>query len=142
MSLLTLLSNFSVIVTIVYLKREQVDDTNNFRPQRGISWTNYSCSQVMLNRLVIFFRNNSDSLFFCRSFLLVDGGQLYIYGYDGKLICSPKPPGLLKNLLNEDIVGLSPDTLVLCDKADPKSLLLFDANTGKPLSPAKFTHEV
>lgn len=58
--------------------------------------------------------------FFFRHFLLVDGGGLYLYSYEGRLISSPKFPGMRTDILNAQTVSLSNDTLAVKDKADEK----------------------
>uniref|UniRef100_A0A7M4EL33 Intraflagellar transport protein 80 homolog n=1 Tax=Crocodylus porosus TaxID=8502 RepID=A0A7M4EL33_CROPO len=75
-------------------------------------------------------------------FLLIDGGGIYIYSYDGRLISSPKFPGMRTDILNAQSVSLSNDTLVIRDKADEKVIYLFEALTGKPLGDGKpLTHK-
>lgn len=59
---------------------------------------------------------------FYRHFLLIDGGGIYIYSYDGRLISSPKFPGMRTDILNAQTVSLSNDTLVIRDKADEKGM--------------------
>uniref|UniRef100_A0A7M4ELG6 Intraflagellar transport 80 n=1 Tax=Crocodylus porosus TaxID=8502 RepID=A0A7M4ELG6_CROPO len=77
-----------------------------------------------------------------RHFLLIDGGGIYIYSYDGRLISSPKFPGMRTDILNAQSVSLSNDTLVIRDKADEKVIYLFEALTGKPLGDGKpLTHK-
>lgn len=63
--------------------------------------------------------------FFCRHFLLVDGGGLYLYSYEGRLISSPKYPGMRTDILNAQTVSLSNDTLAVKDKADEKGKFWF-----------------
>lgn len=55
-----------------------------------------------------------------RHFLLLDGGGLYLYSYEGRLISSPKFPGMRTDVLNAQTVSLSNDTLAVRDKADEK----------------------
>ncbi|KAL9845072.1 intraflagellar transport protein 80 homolog isoform 2-T2 [Geothlypis trichas] len=77
-----------------------------------------------------------------RHFLLVDGGGLYLYSYEGRLISCPKYPGLRTDILNGLTVSLSNDTLALRDKADEKVIYIFEALSGKPLGDGKpLTHK-
>lgn len=77
-----------------------------------------------------------------RHFLLVDGGGLYLYSYEGRLISSPKYPGMRTDILNSQTVSLSNDTLAVRDKADEKVIYIFDALSGKPLGDGKpLTHK-
>ncbi|NXG08602.1 IFT80 protein, partial [Sakesphorus luctuosus] len=77
-----------------------------------------------------------------RHFLLVDGGGLYLYSYEGRLLSSPKYPGLRTDTLNTQTVSLSNDTLAVKDKADEKVIYIFEALSGKPLGDGKpLTHK-
>ncbi|NXB78948.1 IFT80 protein, partial [Donacobius atricapilla] len=80
--------------------------------------------------------------FFFRHFLLVDGGGLYLYSYEGRLISSPKYPGMRTDILNAKTVSLSNDTLAVKDKADEKVIYILEALSGKPLGDGKpLTHK-
>ncbi|XP_038273153.1 intraflagellar transport protein 80 homolog isoform X2 [Dermochelys coriacea] len=70
-------------------------------------------------------------------FLLIDGGGIYLYSYEGRLISSPKYPGMRTDVLNAQTVSLSNDTLAIKDKADEKVIYLFEALSGKPLGDGK-----
>nr|XP_030698247.1 intraflagellar transport protein 80 homolog isoform X5 [Globicephala melas] len=72
-----------------------------------------------------------------RHFLLVDGGGIYLYSYDGRFLSSPKFPGMRTDILNAQTVSLSNDTIAIKDKADEKIIFLFEASTGKPLGDGK-----
>ena len=54
--------------------------------------------------------------------MLVDSSNVYIYSYDGRLVCSPKYPGLRADILNYQTVSLSNDTVAIRDKTDEKGL--------------------
>ncbi|XP_053315521.1 intraflagellar transport protein 80 homolog [Spea bombifrons] len=78
-----------------------------------------------------------------RHFLLVDGGSLYLYSYEGRLICTPKLPGMRADNLNAQTVSLSNDTIAIKDRADEKFIYLFDALSGKALGDGKpLTHKI
>ncbi|XP_072771128.1 intraflagellar transport protein 80 homolog isoform X2 [Nerophis lumbriciformis] len=78
-----------------------------------------------------------------RHALLVDGAGLYIFSYEGRLISSPKFPGMRADVLNAQCVSLSNDTFAIRDKSDEKVILLFDALTGKSLGDGKsLTHKM
>uniref|UniRef100_A0A8C4E433 Intraflagellar transport 80 homolog (Chlamydomonas) n=1 Tax=Dicentrarchus labrax TaxID=13489 RepID=A0A8C4E433_DICLA len=78
-----------------------------------------------------------------RHFLLVDGAGLYTFSYEGRLISSPKFPGMRADILNAQGVALSNDTIAIRDKSDEKVILLFDALTGKALGDGKpLTHKL
>ncbi|XP_070439084.1 intraflagellar transport protein 80 homolog isoform X1 [Equus przewalskii] len=72
-----------------------------------------------------------------RHFLLLDGGGIYLYSYEGRFISSPKFPGMRTDILNAQTVSLSNDTIAIKDKADEKIIFLFEASTGKPLGDGK-----
>ncbi|XP_055022871.1 intraflagellar transport protein 80 homolog isoform X1 [Boleophthalmus pectinirostris] len=78
-----------------------------------------------------------------KHFLLVDGAGLYIFSYEGRLICSPKFPGMRADILNAQGISLSNDTIALRDKSDEKVIYLFDALTGKAFGDGKpLTHKM
>uniref|UniRef100_A0A8C6VHX1 Intraflagellar transport 80 n=1 Tax=Naja naja TaxID=35670 RepID=A0A8C6VHX1_NAJNA len=72
-----------------------------------------------------------------RHFVLVDGGGIYLYSYEGRLISSPKFPGMRTDILNGQTVSLSSDTLAIRDKSDEKVIDLFEPLSGKPLGDGK-----
>ncbi|CAH2247415.1 intraflagellar transport 80 homolog isoform X1 [Pelobates cultripes] len=55
-----------------------------------------------------------------RHFLLVDGGSLFLYSYEGRLISTPKVSGMRIDNLNSQTVSLSNDTIAIKDKGDEK----------------------
>lgn len=55
-----------------------------------------------------------------RHFLLVDGAGLYTFSYEGRLISSPRFPGMRADILNAQGVSLSNDTIAVRDKSDEK----------------------
>ena len=59
-------------------------------------------------------------LLYCRNFLVVDSSSVYVYSYEGRLISSPKFPGMRTDILNKSTVTLSDDTVAIRDKADEK----------------------
>lgn len=75
-------------------------------------------------------------------FLLIDGGSVFLYSYDGKQLSSPKWPGMRPDILNYYTVSLSNDALAVRDKSDEKLIFLFDTLTGKILGDGKaFSHK-
>ncbi|XP_045128913.1 intraflagellar transport protein 80 homolog [Portunus trituberculatus] len=72
-----------------------------------------------------------------RHFLVVDGANVYVYSYDGRVLCAPRWPGMRTDVLNSRTVSLSNDTLAIRDKSDEKVVHLFDATTGKGLNDGK-----
>ncbi|XP_034024184.1 intraflagellar transport protein 80 homolog [Thalassophryne amazonica] len=78
-----------------------------------------------------------------KHFLLVDGAGLYTFSYEGRLISSPKFPGMRADVLSVQHVSLSNDTIAVRDKSDEKAIFLFDALTGKSIGDGKpLTHKV
>ncbi|RXM33144.1 Intraflagellar transport protein 80-like [Acipenser ruthenus] len=78
-----------------------------------------------------------------RHFLLVDGAGIYLFSYEGRLISTPKFPGMRTDILNAQTVSLSNDTVAIRDKADEKVIFLIDALSGKPLGDGKpLTHKM
>lgn len=56
-------------------------------------------------------------------FLLVDNTSVYVYTYEGRMVCSPKFPGMRTDILNQQTVSLSDDTIAIRDKTDEKGLV-------------------
>ncbi|XP_036393390.1 intraflagellar transport protein 80 homolog isoform X1 [Megalops cyprinoides] len=78
-----------------------------------------------------------------RHFLLVDGAGIYVYSYEGRLVSTPKFPGMRTDILNTQTVSLSNDTIAIRDKTDEKVIFLFEALTGKALGDGKpLTHKM
>uniref|UniRef100_A0A4X1VGP2 Intraflagellar transport protein 80 homolog n=1 Tax=Sus scrofa TaxID=9823 RepID=A0A4X1VGP2_PIG len=59
-----------------------------------------------------------------RHFLLVDGGGIYLYSYEGRFLSAPKFPGMRTDILNAQTVSLSNDTIAIKDKADEKRTMV------------------
>uniref|UniRef100_A0A1A8F3D9 Intraflagellar transport 80 homolog n=2 Tax=Nothobranchius korthausae TaxID=1143690 RepID=A0A1A8F3D9_9TELE len=75
--------------------------------------------------------------------LLVDGSGLYTFSYDGRLISSPKFPGMRADLLNAQSVSLSNDTVAIRDQNEEKVILFFDIVSGKSVGDGKpVTHKL
>ncbi|XP_070399693.1 intraflagellar transport protein 80 homolog isoform X2 [Nothobranchius furzeri] len=75
--------------------------------------------------------------------LLVDGSGLYTFSYDGRLISSPKFPGMRADLLNAQSVSLSNDTVAIRDQNEEKVILFFDIMSGKSVGDGKpVTHKL
>ena len=53
---------------------------------------------------------------------MVDGSGVYVFSYDGRLVCSPKHPGMKAEMLNSQTIALSNDTIAIRDKTDEKGL--------------------
>ncbi len=56
----------------------------------------------------------------CRHFLVVDSSSVYVYTYEGRLVSSPRFPGMRTDILNRTTVTLSDDTVAIRDKTDEK----------------------
>lgn len=78
-----------------------------------------------------------------RHFLMVDGAGVYVFSYDGRLVCSPKHQGMKAEMLNMQTISISNDTVAIRDKTDEKVVYLFDAQTGKTMGDGKpVTHKM
>jgi intraflagellar transport protein 80 len=76
-----------------------------------------------------------------KHFLLVDGGGLYLYSYDGRLQATPKWAGMRTEVLNKNVVSIANDTIAVRD-ADQRSVLFFEIN-GKPVGDGRpITHSL
>lgn len=75
--------------------------------------------------------------------MLIDGGNILIYNYEGRPQATIKYQGMRPDSLNERTVALSSDTVAIKDKSDEKHLFLFDAQSGKSTGDnGKVTHSV
>jgi hypothetical protein len=50
----------------------------------------------------------------------VDGTGVYVFSYEGRLISTPRFPGMRTDILNAQSVSLSNDTIAIRDKSDEK----------------------
>ena len=76
-----------------------------------------------------------------KHFLIVESLAVYVYSYEGRLLCSPKWPGMRPEALSRQSISLSTDSVAIKDQSDEKSVHLFDTNTGKALNDGKpFMH--
>ncbi len=67
-----------------------------------------------------------------KHFLLNTGAGIFVYSYEGRQLCNPKIPGSVNtSLLSYRSVSLSNDVLAIKAGQDERSVLLFDAVTGK-----------
>ena len=77
-----------------------------------------------------------------RQFLIVESTAIYVYSYEGRMLCSPKWPGMRPDALSRQTVSISSDCVAVRDQTDEKTVHLFDSNTGKPLGDGKpFIHK-
>ncbi|KAL5004430.1 hypothetical protein ScPMuIL_017886 [Solemya velum] len=78
-----------------------------------------------------------------KHFLLIDSNGVYVYSYDGRLVCTPRYQGLRADVLNSQTVSISNDTVAIRDKADEKVIYVFDAQNGKQIGDGKpITHKL
>uniref|UniRef100_A0A2C9JF99 Uncharacterized protein n=1 Tax=Biomphalaria glabrata TaxID=6526 RepID=A0A2C9JF99_BIOGL len=78
-----------------------------------------------------------------KHFLLVDGSGVYVYSYDGRLVCSPRFQGMKAEIFNHQTIALCNDTVAIRDKTDEKVIYVFDAQTGKAMADGKpISHKV
>ncbi|TPX52368.1 hypothetical protein CcCBS67573_g09888 [Chytriomyces confervae] len=65
-------------------------------------------------------------------FLFVDNSTgIQVFTYEGRLVCSPKYPGLRPDFITSQSISLANDTLAIKDKTDEKSIYLFELSTGR-----------
>eukprot|EP00906_Rhabdomonas_costata_P015489 RCo022262 len=70
-------------------------------------------------------------------FLIMDNSSgVQLFQYDGRQVATLKLSGIRTEFLSYQSVSLSPDTVVIKDAFDPKSIKVFEALTGKPNSTA------
>jgi hypothetical protein len=64
-----------------------------------------------------------------RQLVVVDNlSGVQVYSYDGRLVSSPKFPGLRAEVLSSQTVALGPDCVAIVDKTDGKSTRVFPAS--------------
>ena len=66
--------------------------------------------------------------------LLDDMNGLNIYTYDGKQIQSPQITGVRFSLLSKKMIGISNDIIAILPPNNPKTIKLYDIQSGKPLN--------
>ena len=76
-----------------------------------------------------------------KHFLLVEANGAYLYSYEGRMLCSPKWPGMRPDVLNSGTVSISNDTIAIRDQTDERNIWIFDAQNGKSINDGKpLTH--
>ena len=76
-------------------------------------------------------------------FLMIDGGSILIFNYDGRSQTTIKLPGTVQGeAITERTAALSNDTVAFRDRADHKIIHLFETQTGKVAGDGKITHVV
>ena len=77
------------------------------------------------------------------TFVLVDTfSGIQVFSYDGKLLCSPKFPGLRAEFIHNHSISLNRDVLAVKDHSNEKLVHLFDVNTGSPIGGKPLAHSV
>jgi hypothetical protein len=56
-----------------------------------------------------------------RQFALVDGTSIFVFSYDGRLLCQPKYTSLRTDSLNANALSISNDTIAIKDKSEEDS---------------------
>ncbi|KAF8384242.1 che-2 [Pristionchus pacificus] len=74
-------------------------------------------------------------------FLLADGAGLYVFGYEGRLVCELKlPNSALGSGHHDRTIALSGDTVAVVDKLDPSQIHVLDPQTSKNQGDGKISH--
>ena len=55
----------------------------------------------------------------------MDSSSVYVYTYEGRMVCTPRFQGMRTDILNLQTISLSADTIAIRDKADEKCELFF-----------------
>jgi intraflagellar transport protein 80 len=78
----------------------------------------------------------------CRKhFLTMDQiNGIQVTSYEGRVVCSPKFQGMRPEYITKELVALAPDTLAVVDALNPKSMHVFDSNSGKEIG--KIVHSM
>ena len=56
-----------------------------------------------------------------------------VWSYEGRLMSNPKFSGLRPEFLNRQNVSISDDVVAVIDRANPKTIRVFDASSGKDM---------
>ncbi|GAA50697.1 intraflagellar transport protein 80 homolog [Clonorchis sinensis] len=91
-------------------------------------------ASLAYNQLIVV---TSSQCYVYRYFVLVDGMNIYVYSYDGRLVCSPKQPNLRTDLVHATGFALSNDTIAVKNGMDEKTIYLFETASGKPIGDGK-----
>mmetsp|Transcript_35722 Transcript_35722/g.63833 ORF Transcript_35722/g.63833 Transcript_35722/m.63833 type:complete len:770 (-) Transcript_35722:267-2576(-) len=76
-------------------------------------------------------------------FLMMDHmSGVQLFQYDGRPVATLKLSGIRTEFLNYQSVSLSPDTVVIKDTFDPKSIKVFEAMTGKLATDISIQHHM
>uniref|UniRef100_A0A1I8EJ94 WD_REPEATS_REGION domain-containing protein n=1 Tax=Wuchereria bancrofti TaxID=6293 RepID=A0A1I8EJ94_WUCBA len=77
-------------------------------------------------------------------FLLVDGGLMQVYNYEGRVQCLLKLPAMniSGEVANEKTAAISNDTIAIRDRTDLKTVHFFETITGKSAGNGKLVHIV
>ena len=59
----------------------------------------------------------------------MDGNGVYVYSYDGRLVCTPRHQGMKADTINMQTISISNDTVAIRDKTDEKGLFSYQQNT-------------
>lgn len=80
----------------------------------------------------------------CKQFLLADCHQgVQVYSYEGRQISVCRMQVSLRpEMMAEDLLAISPDTAAVRNPVNPRNLLFFDSNSGKPIEEATITHNL
>ena len=74
-------------------------------------------------------------------FLIVDTvNGIQIHSYEGRIISSPKYPGLRVEFLTPSLISLSNDLVAIRDHTDEKAVYLFEVSTGRAIHEKPFLH--
>eukprot|EP00796_Vickermania_ingenoplastis_P004139 gene4139-2981_t len=79
-----------------------------------------------------------------KQFLLADCHQgVQVYSYEGRQISVCRMQVALRpEMMAEDLLSISPDTVAMRNPANPRAILFFDCMTGKPIEEATITHNL
>ncbi|VIO89049.1 Uncharacterized protein BM_BM3921 [Brugia malayi] len=75
-------------------------------------------------------------------FLLIDGGLMQVYNYEGRMQCLLKLPAMniSGEAANEKTAAISNDTIAIRDRTDLKTVYFFETVTGKGAGNGKLVH--
>ncbi|KAH3761199.1 intraflagellar transport protein 80-like [Pelomyxa schiedti] len=70
-----------------------------------------------------------------------DSSGVHVYTYDARHVLTPRLPGLRPEFINTDSLSLTDAYIALVDRANPRTISIFDLSSGRAL-PAPLVHTV
>ncbi|EPB73396.1 hypothetical protein ANCCEY_07511 [Ancylostoma ceylanicum] len=80
-------------------------------------------------------------LYIYRLFTVSDGQTLFVFNYDGRILCEIKVPGNGTSAISEKVTSLSNDVVAIRDRAETSTVWFFEPTSSKTIGDGKIVHE-